>query len=300
MGALPAAATAAWAVDGELACWAAKGGVQWCGAAGAGAVIKIPRGLEVHALGLRDGVLFVGGAGPRGEVLGSVDLRATRPVYAALPVPAELRSHGKSIDGFVFDGDRLLALDDFLDPKWFLRYDVSEPRRPRYLEARPLDPHSTGHVVHAAALAGRHVAVVSTSYNHGRASVRLELFTRGGLQPRAQVSDRAWTPQWGKPDAGGREFVHVDALGERLLVADGREGLAFAELRVVDPEVAVAGREFVFDAACSARLEAGLQWLRFPGLAVVRAFLIDEDRAMVSLRDEQGAHQLRDVQLTRG
>jgi hypothetical protein len=291
VGSVPAAASAAWAAEGERVCWVVKGGVRWRRGAAEGQV-KL-RWSTVHALALRDEVLFVGG---KGRLIGQVDLRAARPKFAAMETPAELRvSYGKSIDAFLFDGDRLIAVDDFADPKWFLLYNVSAPRRPRYLEMRPLDPLSTGHVVHAAALASRHVAVASTSYNHGRASVRLSLFKRLSLDPWAEVYAEGGFVR----GVSGREFVHVDALGERLLLCAEEAGLAFVDLQAVEPRPAVADRSR-FAEARSAQLQAGLRWLQFPGLAVVRGFLTDDDHAVVSLRDAAGRHQVRRVALIGG
>lgn len=288
IGEVPAGARAAWAADGERVCWAVKGGVRWR-RGGAEGEVKLRR-IEVHALALRDEVLFVGG---EGRVIGFVDLRAARVKFVAMETPAELQvSHGKAIDAFVFDGDGLIAVDDFLDPKWFLRYDVGEPRRPRYVDMKPLDPHSTGHVVYGAALAERHVAVVATSYNHGRASVRLSLFERRSLHPRARV---VAGHGFGRA-MEGKEMVHVDACGERLLVCVEGRGLAVVDLLAVDPAPRSAGK-FAYDEACSARLEAGLRWLEFPGLAVVRGFLTGDGHALVSLREGSGRHEVRRVAL---
>lgn len=288
VGEVPAGARAAWAAGSDRVCWVVKGGVRWRRGAEEGEV-KL-RGIEVHALALRDEVLFVGG---KGRVLGFVDLRVARAKFVAMDTPAQLQvSHGKSIDAFVFDGDVLIAVDDFLDPKWFLRYDVIDPRRPRYVDMKPLDPASTGHVVYGAALAERHVAVVATSYNHGRASVRLSLFERRWLHPRACV---VAGHGFGRA-MEGKEMVHVDALDERLLVCAEGRGLAVVDLQGVDPAPRSAGK-FAYDEACSARLEAGLRWREFPGLAAVRGFLIGDGHALVSLREDSGRHQVRRVSL---
>lgn len=312
-------------VDADLLCWVDAGLLRVRHGAIAGhdaatTAVALPEGFVALALALRDEVVFVGGHSTikrvgvfdregSMEVLGAVDLHAAAPAFAELPVPALVRSHGKSIDAFVFDGDKLLALDDFEDPKWFLVYAVADPRAPRYLEARPLDPYSTGHRLHGAALAARHVVVVGTSFNHGVAFAQWLLFRRGTLAPRGRIFARA-REQWQEIDPEGRQFAHVDAAGEQMLLSAGHEGLALADLRALDDGPAPVKRklrrpkpgerEAREREAFEGRFEAALRWLRFPEHAAVRGYLIDPGRAIVALRDELGLHEVRVVALPAG
>jgi hypothetical protein len=289
---------APWAVDPgrDVLCWA-EGRHVWVqrGAlvdSGRPAKkIALPRGTEVHALLLHDEVLYVGGRGSK-EIVGFLDLRADRPAFEAMEVPPQLLQWaGKSIDAFVRDGETLVAVDDIMLPKWFLLYDVSAPRQPRFVEAPELSPHSTGEVFHAAALSDRHLALVSTSMNHGRSAVHLALYQRGTLREVGALHARA-RKQWLSQDPEGREFAHVDALGEMLLLSAGLEGLGVASLHAIEAAPTAATQK-----TFSSRFTGLLRWIRFEGLSVVRAFAVDPARALVSLSGARGRHEVRLVDL---
>lgn len=57
-----------------------------------------------------------------------------------------------------------------------------DPRAPRLLGIRGIEPHSTYEVCRHAVLAGPAIVAVSTSWNHGRSAVHWSFFDRGTLE----------------------------------------------------------------------------------------------------------------------
>jgi hypothetical protein len=245
-----------------------------------------------HALALKDGVLFAGGQCEM-EVVGAIDLQATVPAWRRLDLPAELRHPGKSVDSFVLDGDRLLALDDILLPKWWFVYDVSDARRPAFMAAPPLAVHSTYETYHHATLAHRHVVTVSTSINHGLTRVHLAFFNRADLAHLGAVTavgGRVATRGRRAPD-GARDFVHVDALDERVVLSADREGCAMFDLRALDGLAAPASdgtRLATNNAALASVVDANVRWCKREGGAAVRAFFCGGAQVAVSWMREDG------------
>jgi hypothetical protein len=245
-----------------------------------------------HAVAFKDGVLFAGGQCEM-EVVGAIDLQAPVPAWRRLDLAAELRHRGKAVDSFVLDGDRLLALDDILLPKWWFVYDVSDARRPAFVAAPPLAVHSTYETYHHAALAHRHVVTVSTSINHGLTRVHLAFFNRADLAHLGAVTavgGRVATR--GRPEvAGARDFVHVDALDERVVLSADREGCAMLDLRALDALSAPAPdgtRLATNNAALEPVLRANTQWCTRPASAAVRAFFCGGAQVAISWMREDG------------
>jgi len=92
--------------------------------------LVVPTGLRIHALAFRDNVLFAGRSGGK-EPLGYYDVEGATPIWQPLFVPDSVFGHGKAIDGLHTFGNRLIAVDDVVLPKWFIEYDISDPRMPK-------------------------------------------------------------------------------------------------------------------------------------------------------------------------
>lgn len=247
------------------------------------------------ALALKDGVLFAGGL-CESEVLGSIDLHSTSPQWRMMPLSTELRHPGKSVDSFVLDGDRLLGLDDILLPKWWLVYDVTDARDPKFVASPPLATHSTYEVYRHAALSHRFIVSVSTSINHGQSSVHLAFFDRGDLSHKGAIHARAGalTARGSARSGATRDFAHVDALDELVVVCAGAEGCGLLDLRALgaamtpDPSREERSRLEPTTPAFAALVEAKLRWCKREGGAAVRAFFCGASRVAVSWQREDG------------
>lgn len=245
------------------------------------------------ALAIKDGVLFAGGRCDF-EVLGSIDLQSPTPSWRMMPLSKELRHPGKSVDSFVLDGDRLLGLDDILLPKWWLVYDVSDARDPKFVASPPLATHSTYEVYRHAALAHRHIVTVSTSINHGRSAVHLAFFDRADYSHRGAVHAAAGpiTARGGRGREESRDFVHVDALDEMLVVCAGAEGCALLDLRAIEsiPSQVIGERSRIApnNSELPPLVEKNLRWCKRDGGAAIRAFFCGSSRVAVSFQRADG------------
>src|SRR5262249_23620777 len=193
---------------------------------------QMPEGYKVSALAFRGSVLYAGGSCGR-EVLGLFDFSEPAPAWAALPGPEQFQQHGKSIDDLLVDGDRLIAVDNIVVPKWLLLYDVSDPSRPALGGVRGLPWHTTYEHIHTGALGADWMALLSSGVNHGTQSRHIEFYDRRGLEPFGGVT--VSSSAWGRPDeqedeSGFREWQDLAWVGNVLLVASGRHGVGVLDL----------------------------------------------------------------------
>jgi hypothetical protein len=184
--------------------------------------IKLPAGTDIHALTEIDGVVYVGGSGT-GEMLGLIDIRR-EPRFQPVDVPKKIITHGKGVDGFAHFNGKLIAVDDFILPRFLLVYDVADARAPRFVEAVDLPAHSTYERVKSVAASDRALTLLSTTANHGRFFVHVSLLDLATLKERAVVH--------GEPEGVFRagisptaDFSRVAIYEDRLLIAAGSAGI---------------------------------------------------------------------------
>ena len=127
--------------------------------------IKLPWRSKVCVLTLDNDVVYIGGVYGKG-MLGLIDLGG-KSAWTPLDVPEIARGMGKGIDGIAVHEDRLIAVDDFILPRYLLIYDIADRRDPRLLETRELPVHSTLEQVVSVAASGGTMALLSMSMNHG-------------------------------------------------------------------------------------------------------------------------------------
>lgn len=77
--------------------------------------------------------LYLGG-NRETECLWHIDLSASQQQRIPCPMPEECTGQGKAVDDFVVFGDLLIAVDNVIFPKYFIKYDVSEPNTPNILK----------------------------------------------------------------------------------------------------------------------------------------------------------------------
>lgn len=235
---LPAVGHGPQALDDEFGwvAWAADGGkaigrahLDATEGEGGFAPLPMPSGYTAACLRFHRQVLFVGGNCGQ-EVLGTFDFAAPEPRWAPLAVPPQFRQHGKRIDDLLLDGDRLIAVDDIVFPKYLLRYDVSDPRNPWLIDVADLPYHSSYERIHSAALGLDWVALFSTTANHGWRGIHIALLGRTELQERAVLSATTNPPFGGTDDVERRDWRGVAFHGNTLLVAAGRDGVGVLNL----------------------------------------------------------------------
>lgn len=179
------------------------------------------RELKGHAVGFCGRALYVGTNGERLLVRDLDDLDAG---WSDVQLPGEEFRWGKAIDAFVLDGQRLIAVDDMILPKYCFVLDVSDPLRPAFQRVSTLGAHYTYEHVNGAALGESHLAVLSAGGGMGGAYTFLAFYRRDDLEEAFHVSQRVFEPG-GEARARARAWHAVDMLGSLALVAAGVDGL---------------------------------------------------------------------------
>ncbi len=209
-----------------------------------------------HSLAFHRGVLYVGGVGSK-EMLGRFDLHDAAPAWKPLAIPPELQRANKSIDELLIDGERLIAVDDCVEPKWLLVYDLAEPGRP-LIERAGIYGHGVNETVCQGALGASWVALLSTSCDMGGSHRMISLLDRpqlyscGGLIVEDGLS--SWHPH-SREGAMIRSWHQVAFLGDILLLAAGRDGLGVLDLSsIARYEVGTGGHQGLDLEECVDRL----------------------------------------------
>lgn len=84
---------------------------------------------------IKNDILLAGG-NLTSEMLGYVNCSQNPLLWQPIWVPAKITMEGKSIDDLVIDGNRLIAVDNFIIPKFLLFYDISDPFNPQFIKMK--------------------------------------------------------------------------------------------------------------------------------------------------------------------
>lgn len=184
-------------------------------------VVKVPGKPRIHALRMIDGVVFVG-AETKNGMLGWVDLRA-EPRWRAIALPPEALRWGKAVDGFAVHATCMIAVDDVVEPRYFLVLDVSQPRAPRFVELRIFDDHLLMSGVASVADDGHVMALLTHGFGRGHRFSSIELLELPTLEPRGWLSVA-------RVGTAGREprlfdFRAVAMVRDQIFIAAGADGV---------------------------------------------------------------------------
>ena len=95
----------------------------------AGNVLVPPNGGRARAVAIREDIIVVGGHSRCAECLWHLSRDNEEFSWNAIGIPDELKARGKEIDGVHFDGDRMIAVDNVIFPKWILTYRLLNGRK---------------------------------------------------------------------------------------------------------------------------------------------------------------------------
>jgi len=106
--------------------------------------------------------LYLGGSGGK-EIIGMYDLRREQTEWIPLTVPDMVIRRRKSIDDFIVDNDRLIAVDNRVFPKWLLLYDISKPEKPQLKDHYRLEHHGPYEHIKMATIGLNWIAILSST-----------------------------------------------------------------------------------------------------------------------------------------
>ncbi|NCT68771.1 MAG: hypothetical protein GXC76_14190 [Rhodanobacteraceae bacterium] len=175
-----------------------------CDELGSAIVARLDTPIAAADLAWFDDRLVVCGispTGPRAWLIAPLDSSAR---WLPLPMPQGERWERKGFDALVTQGRQLIAIDNFVIPKWMVRYEASANGIPTLAAVLPMAENGTYETVHCASDGDSVFAVLSTTV--GRSGVRhhctfyawedarpLRTLTLAGERPRfAMQGDDLW------------------------------------------------------------------------------------------------------------
>jgi hypothetical protein len=136
--------------------------------------LALPRGVVAHCVAMKGPQPYIGAS--------SVWVPNAESGWTQTKMPEFALGEGKQLDGLILDGDRLVAVDDLMLPKWNLEYDISTPDQPRYIRCESIRANTTYERIYAASGGARWFATLSHGLNHGHFSSYCTVFVLGTLE----------------------------------------------------------------------------------------------------------------------
>ena len=195
--------------------------------------LAVPSGFRIHALALMDDVLFVGGQGEN-EMAGCLDLADDVPSWKNVPVPDSIKRDGKSIDGFLVSGERLISIDDTFHPKWLLLYDIRDPVAPVLTKMERLPDHGPYEWIVKSVINGRWIAVLSgtsgeLAYCQHIAVLDTQIFSEVAVLDHCSFQSR-WAGYPALSEDTVLKWNSIALCGSWLLIAAGNRGVGTIEI----------------------------------------------------------------------
>lgn len=85
-------------------------------------VKEFPEKFRINTIELKDGFVYLGGRWSEGELFYVFDLRSEE--FYPVPIPKEAYQPGKAIDDILFLNDKIIAVDNIVEPKYLIYYAV--------------------------------------------------------------------------------------------------------------------------------------------------------------------------------
>lgn len=143
----------------------------------------LPAGCRGHVAQALADTLLVGGHSTSGEALWQRREDHGSGEWECIPIPEALRRRGKAVDGLHVDGDRLIAVDDIVIPKWIFLYRIESDATLAMDRSIELSTHTSYEQVLASSLGHETLWLVSRGMNHGRVSGYVWGLDRRSLKP---------------------------------------------------------------------------------------------------------------------
>lgn len=185
--------------------------------------VTLPRHCRADDILIHDGLLYVGGYGRMGECLWTRDKEDKN--WRLIPMPSDIRLSGdlflrhKSIDLVFWDGKRLIAVDNFVIPKWILTYDITDNKAITHLESIKMCIHTTYEKVKTGAMNQNYIALLSGGINHGTVSRYLSILDVGTLTEIVCWCVFSQDNFYDTPSEQYCNVISVAFLGDNLLLA---------------------------------------------------------------------------------
>lgn len=87
-------------------------------------VREFPEKFRINTIELKDGFVYLGGNWSEGELFYVFDLKSKE--FYPVPIPNEAYRPGKAIDDILFLDDKIIAVDNIVEPKYLIHYAIKD------------------------------------------------------------------------------------------------------------------------------------------------------------------------------
>lgn len=171
---------------------------------------------------IKNDILLAGG-NLTSEMLGYVNCSQNPLLWQPIWVPAKITMEGKSIDDLVIDGNRLIAVDNFIIPKFLLFYDISDPFNPQFIKMKKLGTNGTYERIEKAVVNTNFIVTLSSTYGSNGSSQHISVLDKETLELKAVLSTH-------QKAYHGPIFRDIAVAGETIVIAADSAGVAIIDI----------------------------------------------------------------------
>ena len=143
--------------------------------------VTLPKNCLGDDVLIHNAIIYIGGRSKSGEFLWQRTI--TDQNWLALPFPDDFSpKRYKSIDLLFLDGNKLIAVDDIVYPKWIFTYDISEPKHPKPIGMATLKQHTSYESVYGGADNNDYIVLLSEGINHDQCFKFISLLDKKTLE----------------------------------------------------------------------------------------------------------------------
>jgi len=199
--------------------------------------LQMPEGYEAYTATTMGDILYVGG-NCGWELMGYFNLAEDSVSWTALDIPDSVAAFRKTIDGLLVHGNRLIAVDDLIFPKWFIRYDITNPAAPVLLDSKRIPAHGVYEHIRKAVIGSHWVATLSTTSGKAALGEHIALYDADSLTEVGSVTnERIARRLTGYRELGpdtSLSWESIEIYGDILLIAARDRGMAILDLSGLD------------------------------------------------------------------
>lgn len=130
------------------------------------APVTLPKSCFADDILIHNHIVYVGGRSRTGECLWKRGIKDN--TWVTVPLPSNFpRKKGKSVDLLFHEGNKLIAIDNIILPKWILTYDISHPENIVHLDTIDLEQHTSYEMVNSGTDNKKYIALLSAGINYG-------------------------------------------------------------------------------------------------------------------------------------
>lgn len=194
--------------------------------------VRFPDQCVISSTSFVGNVLFAAGYRRNArESMWLIDIQGGDSTAQAVQLPADLSNErtNKSIDDLLLTGDRLIAVDDVMYPKFLIAYDVSTPASPELLGYHQIPNHGVYESIFHAAVGDRWMATLSGTSGRMAYAQHVGFFDAASLEEQFAMSNEHRSSRWANYPKQAEDTIgnwsSIAFWNDVLLIASGSDGV---------------------------------------------------------------------------